>query len=159
MSRLNLTRASLLGAVLIAMLAASAAVAVAQAPGRSARIAHSATVQLRRTRLGMILVNSSGRTLYVFTRDHNRSNSCIAISNCPQSWPALQTTVKPTAGAGVNPSLLSTITITGGKQVTYAGHALYLYSGDSGPAETEYVGARQFGGTWDALTATAHLIR
>jgi predicted lipoprotein with Yx(FWY)xxD motif len=158
MNRVHVKRAQLLGAVLTAMLTASAADAGAQAPAPSARSARGATVQLRRTRLGTILVNSSGRTLYVFTRDRSGSDRCITISSCPQAWPVLQTTVKPTAGAGVKQSLLSTITIDGAKQVTYAGHALYLYSGDSGAGETDYVGARQFGGAWDALNAAAHLI-
>ena len=39
------------------------------------------------------------------------------------------------------------------KQVTYAGHLLYLYAPASERAETYYVGAMQFGGTWDAVNA------
>ena len=56
---------------------------------------------------------------------------------------------------GLKPSLLGTIALGGGRrQVTYAGHPLYTYAFDSGPAETGYVGATQFGGTWRALSAT-----
>jgi hypothetical protein len=46
-----------------------------------------------------------------------------------------------------------------GRQVTYAGHPLYLYSGDSSPADTSYVGVQQFGGKWYALNAAGHLVK
>lgn len=57
-------------------------------------------------------------------------------------------------------SLLSAIKLsTGASQVTYAGHPLYLYRGDSGPGDTAYVGANEFGGSWDALDATGRAVR
>ena len=50
--------------------------------------------------------------------------------------------------------------IPGGKtQVTYAGHPLYLYSGDSGPGETSYVGESMFSGRWYALNASGGAVR
>jgi predicted lipoprotein with Yx(FWY)xxD motif len=58
--------------------------------------------------------------------------------------------------AGVKASLLST---TSGHQVTYAGHPLYTYSGDSGPGDTSYVGAKSFGGTWYAINASGGTVR
>jgi predicted lipoprotein with Yx(FWY)xxD motif len=48
---------------------------------------------------------------------------------------------------------------TGGKQVTYAGHPLYTYSGDSGPGQTSYVGAKSFGGTWYAINASGGTVK
>jgi predicted lipoprotein with Yx(FWY)xxD motif len=60
----------------------------------------------------------------------------------------------------VQASKLSSITLPGGaKQVTYMGHALYLYSGDEGPGETSYIGAREFGGSWYALTGAGRAVR
>jgi predicted lipoprotein with Yx(FWY)xxD motif len=138
--------------------AASAAATVASARG-SLPVAHSsraATVQLRHTNLGSILVSGSGRTLYEFTRDRAGRNSCAAISGCSEVWPSLTTSGRPTAGPGIRASLLSS---TSGHQVTYAGHPLYTYSGDSGPGATSYVGARQFGGTWYALTASGGAVK
>jgi predicted lipoprotein with Yx(FWY)xxD motif len=113
-------------------------------------------VQLRHTNLGSILVSSSGRTLYEFTRDHGKKNSCAAISGCSAAWPSLKASGRPTAGSGVKASLLST---TSGNQVTYAGHPLYTYSGDSGPGETSYVGAKAFGGTWYAINASGGTVK
>ncbi len=121
----------------------------------SARSGSTATVQLRHTSLGSILVSSSGRTLYEFTRDRANKNSCAAISGCSQVWPSLRANGRPTAGSGVKASLLS----TSGGQVTYAGHPLYLYSGDSGPGKTSYVGVKQFGGAWYALNASGGAVK
>jgi predicted lipoprotein with Yx(FWY)xxD motif len=127
--------------------------AIASAHGSSAKAhaAATATVKLRLTRLGLILTNSSGLTLYMFTHDQGAENSCMSITLCPKFWPALETNEAPTAGFGVRASLLSTIELPGGaKQVTYAGHPLYTYVLDR-PGSTGYVGVKAFGGNWDAL--------
>lgn len=142
---------------------AASAVTVAAASGHAGATAHAsrvAKITLRHTSLGTILTTSSGFTLYEFTRDHGAQNSCIKLSGCPEAWPALQTSGTPVAGPGVHSSLLSSIRLSGSvKQVTYAGHPLYLYSGDSGPAETSYVGARAFGGSWYAINASGHTVK
>ena len=62
----------------------------------------------------------------------------------------------PTGGSGVKASLLST---TSGRQVTYAGHPLYTYTGDSGPGKTSYVGVKAFGGTWYAINASGGTVK
>ena len=148
----------LLASVLSAVMGASA---LANAQG-SAPVAHSsaaAKVELRHTRLGSILVNASGFTLYEFTRDRG-SDSCVKISGCSSVWPALRTSGKPTAGPGVRSSLLSSVRLSGGvQQVTYAGHPLYMYAEDSRAGETGYVGFRSFGGNWDALTASGQVVK
>jgi predicted lipoprotein with Yx(FWY)xxD motif len=143
-------------AVALATAASAATVASAQTSLPAAHSSRAATVQLRHTNLGSILVSSSGRTLYEFTRDHSSKNSCTAISGCSEIWPSLTTSGRPTAGSGIKATLLST---TSGHQVTYAGHPLYTYSGDSGPGATSYVGAKQFGGTWYALTASGGAVK
>lgn len=146
-----------------ALLSVTSLSAVATAQGGGGPTAHSsgaAKIGLRHTRLGTILVSSSGRTLYEFTRDRSRTNACVKIRGCPEMWSALQTTGKPIAGRGVRASLLSTIKLPGGaRQVTYAGHALYLYSGDRGPGETFYVGENAFGGRWYAIDAAGRTVK
>ena len=152
--------------VLLASVLASAAGAVTVAsaqrglPSASAHASRVAVVGLRQTKLGKILVNSKGHTLYEFTKDHSNKSACATIMECPGSWPALKTTGKPVPGAGVRASLLSTIKLPGGaKQVTYAGHPLYTYSADSGPGETSYVGEEAFGGKWYAISASGHTVK
>jgi predicted lipoprotein with Yx(FWY)xxD motif len=148
----------LLGALLSA--ASASAVASAQGARPTADASRVAKVGLRRTSVGTVLVSASGRTLYEFTRDRARSNSCVKISGCSKIWPALTTSGKPTAGPGVRASLLSTINLPGGrKQITYAGRALYLYSADSGPGETSYVGEKAFGGIWYAIDSSGRTVR
>lgn len=144
----------------LTLAASASAVTVAQAGRPTAKTSRAAKIGVRKTSIGTILVSSSGRTLYEFTKDHPRSNSCVKIKECSEIWPSLTTSGKPTAGPGVKASLLSTITLHGGaKQVTYAGHPLYLYSGDSGPGETAYVGEKEFGGTWYAINAAGHTVK
>ncbi|HTC71249.1 MAG TPA: hypothetical protein VK655_00065 [Solirubrobacteraceae bacterium] len=155
----------LLAALLVAAASGSAIASAhdgsstAQGTGANARAARATEVVLRHTSLGSILTTSSGFTLYEFTRDHGSANSCVKIRECPQVWPALETTGKPTAGPGLKSSLLSSIQIAGGaRQVTYAGHPLYLYSADSRDA-TDYVGASAFGGKWYALGASGQAVK
>ena len=113
------------------------------------------TVKLAHSSDGAILVNSAGRTLYLFTADKRNADKCVKVSGCAAAWPPLTVSGKPTAGSGVKASMLGTITISGGKkQVTYNGHALYLYAGDSSKASTGYIGASGFGGTWYGVNAS-----
>ncbi len=126
----------------------------------SAQTSRAAKVGLRRTSLGPILVSSSGHTLYEFTRDRPHANSCVKISGCSEIWPALTSSGRPIPGPGVRASLLSTIKLpNGSRQVTYVGHALYLYSADSGPGETSYVGENAFGGRWYAINSAGHTVK
>jgi predicted lipoprotein with Yx(FWY)xxD motif len=134
-----------------------AAVPIASA---SAAAAGAAKVSLKKTALGMILVNGRGRTLYGFTKDAKNKDRCVTIAGCPSTWLVVTSRGKPTAGPGVNSSKLSTVTLTNGShQVTYAGHPLYTYSGDSSAGETDYVGASQFGGTWLAVNGAGKLVK
>lgn len=150
------TRVSFVGVLVAA--ASWAAVASARPPvGHSAQ---AATVELRETHLGKIIVNGSGFTLFEFTKDRKHKDSCVTISGCDEVWPPFTVTGTPTAGPGLVAKKLSTTTLpSGAKQVTYFGHPLYLYVGDKGPEETSYVGAHEFGGYWYALNAKGKAVR
>ncbi len=149
-------------AVLVALLAlaASAAGAVAHTATPVARSASAVKVDLHHTSLGTIVSTSSGFTLYEFTRDHGGRDSCVSLAGCTQTWPPLTTSGRPIAGPGIRASLLSTTKIAGGRsQVTYAGHPLYRYAGDSRPGDTEYVAITAFGGQWYALNSSGHTVK
>jgi predicted lipoprotein with Yx(FWY)xxD motif len=149
----TLAAAALFAAAITAIAGVPAGATVAGRP--SARASGAQKLQLKRTRLGSIVVDSSGFTVYRFSKDTGRSNTCIANRECAATWPALTSSGRPQAGPGVKASLLSTITIRGGAhQVTYAGHPLYLYAPASERAETSYAGVRAFGGTWLAVGAS-----
>jgi len=105
-------------------------------------------IQAGSSRLGQILVDSSGRTLYLFVADKGTASVCNSAA-CVQYWPPLLTTGAPVAGAGVNAALLGTTTRTDGKtQVTYAGHPLYYFITDKKPGDVTGQGIDGFGGPW-----------
>jgi predicted lipoprotein with Yx(FWY)xxD motif len=144
-----------LGALAVPLASAAAGPAHAAAAGRG-----RARISLHKSSLGMILVNGRGRTLYAFTRDGRNKDRCVTISGCTSTWLALTSQGKPHAGPGVKGSMLSTIKLPGGShQVTYNGHPLYTYVADSSAAETDYVGANQFGGTWMAVNGSGKTVK
>ena len=153
-------RAPLLLAGLI--LAATSVAAAASSAGGAARAQDSraAKIQLRHTEVGKVLVDSSGFTVYRFSKDPRNSDTCVKISGCTNLWPPLMSSGRPVAGPGVRSALLSTIKLPGGgRQVTYAGHPLYRYSAATEKGETGYVGAQQFGGSWYALNAAGGTVK
>jgi predicted lipoprotein with Yx(FWY)xxD motif len=114
-----------------------------------------AKIQLRQTSAGKILVNTRGYTVYAYSRDSNGKDACQNVSRCLVVWPPVTTSGTPIAGPGVRQALLGTIKLKNGtKQVTYAGHPLYTYIGDTQPAETTYINLYQLGGYWPAVNAT-----
>jgi predicted lipoprotein with Yx(FWY)xxD motif len=106
-----------------------------------------ATVSATSTSLGMILVDGSGRTLYLFEKDQGDRSACA--SACVAAWPVDHTTAPPKAGSGAKASLLGTIKRgDGSTQVTYDHHPLYYYSGDSQPGQHNGQGLNAFGAKW-----------
>jgi predicted lipoprotein with Yx(FWY)xxD motif len=111
----------------------------------------TATVGVSNAGLGDILVNSQGRTLYLFTRDSGTMSECSGA--CAVNWPPAQTAGKATVASGANASLVSTSARPGGEhQLTYNGHPLYLFKGDTKPGDTNGQGLTAFGGSWYALS-------
>ena len=84
--------------------------------------------------LGQVLVDSEGHTVYMYTPDEGTTSTCYG--GCEAAWPPLMAEGKPTAGEGAMSSALGTTKRKDGTlQVTYAGHPLYTFSGDSAPGE------------------------
>jgi predicted lipoprotein with Yx(FWY)xxD motif len=112
-----------------------------------------ATVTAASTKLGMVLVDGSGRTLYLFEKDRPDQSACSGA--CAAAWPVDNSSGPPKAGSGVKASLLGTITRSdGATQVTYNHHPLYYYSGDSGPGEQNGQGLNAFGAKWFVVGPT-----
>jgi predicted lipoprotein with Yx(FWY)xxD motif len=116
-----------------------------------------ATVDVRKSDLGTMLTDSSGRTLYLFEKDKGDSSTCNG--SCASAWPPLTTTGTPKAGAGVKASALGTTKRQDGtSEVTYNGHPLYYYVGDSGAGMTNGQGLDQFGAEWYVLAPSGNKI-
>ena len=98
--------------------------------------------------LGTVLVDGTGRTLYLFESDNNTTSTCTGT--CAGTWPALLTGSAPAASGGADASMLGTTTRDDGTtQVTYNGHPVYVYSGDSAPGDAN---GQDIGGVWYTVT-------
>jgi predicted lipoprotein with Yx(FWY)xxD motif len=126
--------------------------ALASASGH-ASAASAASVQLKSTSLGKILVSSSGLTLYMWVKDKKGSNKTACNAACQVVWPLYTVSGKPTAGPGVSKSKLGSFKVGGKTEVTYNGYPLYLYKADSSPGMTTGQATTTFGGAWYVLNA------
>ena len=117
----------------------------------SHRSQEPATIGAANTGLGQILVDSNGRTLYLFKKDNGTKSACSGA--CAGAWPPVRADGKPTVGAEADASQVGTARRSDGKpQVTYNGHPLYLYRGDQRPGDTTGQGSTGFGAPWYVLS-------
>jgi predicted lipoprotein with Yx(FWY)xxD motif len=134
----------------------SSAGAAAHGSGGGAPVS-AATVDARRTSLGTILVDARGRTLYMFEKDKTAMSTCNGA--CAAIWPPLTTSGKPTAGSGVSAGRLATSKRSDGStEVTYAGHPLYTYAGDTRPGDVSGQNVDQFGAEWYVVSPSGQVV-
>ena len=117
----------------------------------------SATVGVANENVGKILVDSQGRTLYLFEKDTGTKSMCSGA--CASDWPPATASGHPKAGSKVDAALLGTSTRSDGKsQLTYNGHPLYRYAGDGAAGDTNGQGLTAFGGAWYVVSPTGQKI-
>jgi len=158
--RKGFARAALLAALAVALAACgggedegSGTAATAAPATTAAQETSGTTVAVANSKLGDILVDGEGRTLYAFTKDQGDQSACSG--ECATNWPALTGTA--TAGTGAQASLLSTATqASGTDQVTYDGKLLYHFAGDAKPGDTNGQGV---GTVWFAIAADGELVK
>jgi predicted lipoprotein with Yx(FWY)xxD motif len=146
----------------VAVLAAGFAGSGAKAGVSGARqVVKSATVKTRRiNKLGVVLVNSRGLTLYMFKPDHQKRVTCKR--SCAAAWPPLKVKQghRPTAGGAAKQSLLgSDKNPGGGRVVTYNRWPLYRYIGDSKPGQATGQATNLNGGLWYVLSPSGQIIK
>ncbi|MBM7439397.1 hypothetical protein [Streptomyces sp. HB132] len=108
-------------------------------------------------KLGSILVDDKGNTLYLFLADTKNKSNCT--NACAKAWPPLLTKGAAKVGSGVDKKLLDTTKRSGGdEQVTYNGHPLYYYAADTKPGQTNGQGLNQFGAEWYVLDAKGNKV-
>jgi predicted lipoprotein with Yx(FWY)xxD motif len=101
--------------------------------------------------LGRVLVDSRGRTLYLFEKDRNGKSACSG--KCASFWPPLIASGKPRAAAGAKASLIGTTKRADGRmQVTYDHHPLYAFVKDTKKGQTKGEGVNAFGAEWYAVS-------
>jgi len=130
--------------------APAAAPSSSSAPAAAGSSSASATALVIATRsgsAGTYLTNGSGRAVYMWVKDPMGKSVCDGA--CAGAWPPVTTTGTPTVSGGAVASDLGTFTRSdGSKQVTYDGHPLYYFAGDSGPGMTAGQGLDGFGALW-----------
>jgi predicted lipoprotein with Yx(FWY)xxD motif len=174
--RLVTTAIALLAVPLAAATASTAAIA---APARSmahatmagqgqTAAARTVVVTTTTSKFGRVLATRSGESLYVFSGDAfpfppptgAPQLACTALSKasngtpCTTAWPPLLATGRLLARHGVQQKGLSTVTRNGVKQLTYFGHPLYGFVGDTKPGQKNGQDVTAFDGTWH-LDATS----
>jgi predicted lipoprotein with Yx(FWY)xxD motif len=142
-----------IGMVAVALLVAacgSAAKSASTTTGANASDVSSSsslTIGTARGSAGTYLVGAGNRAIYLWVADSKNMSTCSGA--CAAIWPPVTTDATPRAGADVHASQLGTITRAGGvKQVTYNGHPLYYYGGDSHAGTTTGQGSDSFGAKW-----------
>jgi predicted lipoprotein with Yx(FWY)xxD motif len=110
----------------------------------------TATLTMKTTKIGKVLTDAKGDTLYVYSKDMRGAASTCTMT-CAKEWPAVKG--KPEAAMGVKfvGSLGSVKDMDGTVQATYDGYPLYTYAGDMAPGETSGNGA---GGVWHVITGS-----
>jgi predicted lipoprotein with Yx(FWY)xxD motif len=111
----------------------------------------STVVSTAKTSLGRILVDSRGRTLYLFEKDRKGKSACAG--KCATFWPPLITSGKARVTEGARASLVGTTRRADGRlQVTYNHHPLYRFVKDTKKGQTNGEGLDAFGAEWDAVS-------
>jgi predicted lipoprotein with Yx(FWY)xxD motif len=96
---------------------------------------------------GTYLTDGSGRAVYLWEKDGQDKSECSGA--CASAWPPVPASGTVTAsGSAVTADLGSITRSDGSKQLTYDGHPLYYYVGDSGPGTTNGQGNDGFGAKW-----------
>jgi predicted lipoprotein with Yx(FWY)xxD motif len=107
--------------------------------------------------LGKVLVDSHGKTLYLFEKDSGTRSACTGAGAA--AWPPLRASHKPVVSSGASPSMVTTAPRSdGAPQVVYHGRPLYLFSGDKNPGDTNGQGVTAFGGAWYAVSPAGNMV-
>ena len=131
---------------------ATAATGAPKAPDGTA-----ATIGVASTSLGNVLVDSQGRTIYLFQKDSGTKSACSGA--CAVAWPPVRTSAKPTVGSGLTASKVGTTPRSDGKpQVTYKGHPLYLFQNDQNAGDANGQGVNAFGAAWYVMSPAGDAI-
>jgi len=116
--------------------ATTASPATTAAPAATAAKA-TTSLKVAMTKLGTVLVDSKGMTLYRFDGDTTPGQSNCGAGQCASTWPAATVTGKPTVGPGIDAALVTTFMRSDGMtQMQIAGHPLYTFAGDAKPGDT-----------------------
>jgi len=123
----------------------------ASGPASTSAGSSRALLMVAKVRGVSVLTNARGYTLYWFAPDTPTKSK--GYGTCAVYWPPV-TTRSPPEGSGLT-GKLGTIKRSGGAmQVTYDGHPLYSYVGDSAPGQQNGNNINLNGGLWYKMAKT-----
>ena len=107
--------------------------------------------------LGKVLVDSRGRTVYLFRKDSRGKSACAAA--CAAAWPPVRAQAMPVPGPGLSAAKLTTTARSdGAPQVLYNGHPLYRDTGDTKPDDTNGQRVTALGAAWFAVSGAGQVV-
>lgn len=106
------------------------------------------TVSTKTSSVGTVLAGEGGKTLYLFEADKNGKPTCSG--DCAAAWPPAMSNGSVTVSGDADRSKVASV--SGTKQITYAGHPLYYYAKDTDAKDVYGNGIDSFGAEWYALT-------
>jgi predicted lipoprotein with Yx(FWY)xxD motif len=125
--------------------------AAASPAGSGAAASGGTVITTATSSAGTVLTNGSGKAVYLWVKDTGDMSNCNGA--CAGAWPPVTTTGTATAAGSAKASDIGTITRSDGtKQVTYDGHPLYYFAGDSGAGSATGQGSDSFGAKWWLVT-------
>jgi predicted lipoprotein with Yx(FWY)xxD motif len=144
-----------LAAAVLAIAACGSSASSSSSPpaaGASSPAAGSSATTLTSTTMNgtAVLTNAAGFTLYWFAPDTSTASKCTG--SCATFWPPVKGPA--TAGSGVTGTLGTITRPDGSTQVTYDGHPLYTYAGDTAPGQANGNGKNLSGGVWHEVTVS-----
>ena len=146
-----------LAIVIAAVAVAVFAIGGGNAKGNQSQAAAGSAISIRSTSLGKTLADANGRTLYLFEGDRADVSTLSAAGAAV--WPRFVSAGPVKAENGAQAALIGTTTSpTGVMQVTYQGHPLYYYVGDSSPGSTRGQSLNEFGALWYVLGPSGNAI-
>jgi predicted lipoprotein with Yx(FWY)xxD motif len=113
----------------------------------------AASVLVKRTKLGRILVDSRRRTLYLFTEDRGGRSRCY--DPCVRVWPPAIVSGRPIPGPGIRAKLTTVRRRDHTRQLVYNGHPLYTLVADTRPGDVHGQG---YGGSWFVVSPSGRQI-
>ena len=124
----------------------------APAPSATASAAAAAAVELKTesTKLGTVLADKKGKTVYWFAKDTSSTSACTGA--CATAWPPVLGMPQAAAGSALSGKFGTIRRSDGTVQATYDGHPLYTFEGDTAPGQTNGNGVIAFGAAWSVIT-------
>ncbi len=118
----------------------------------SSRSMPRAMLTVKKTKIGYVLADANGYTVYWFARDHRGSSHPACAGQCLQAWPPVKGTAVAAKGVTLDARLGCITRTSGVMQATYNGYPLYTFASDSAPGMTSGNGS---GGVWHIIKEKA----